>query len=249
MSERDLMRAVIAAPADDAPRLAYADAVAASDPDRARFIRAQIDASRKRRTGASWADEGRTGDELLARHARAWTPSLPHVASVRFYRGFVELVAMPLDAFIVSADAIADAVPLRHADLTAARGAIPALVASRGYARLVSLSLKRTALDDADAAALAAAPVSPLRWLDLTSNKIGAAGLEALAGSASLRALLVLELGGNPCGTPNDPPRYDEMNRLLPSVPTPEGVALEARHGRLPWLHATERDTLARGDY
>jgi uncharacterized protein (TIGR02996 family) len=250
MSERDLMRAVRAAPDDDAPRVAYAAAIDTTDPDRARFIRAQLDASHKRRAGASWGDELRTIEALLARHQAAWTPALPvPVASVGFFRGFVELVAMPAAAFVASADAIAQVVPLRHAELTGAHGAITSIVASSGYARLVSLGLSRNGLDDADAAALAAAPAGRLRWLDLSSNRIGDAGLDAIAGSASLRALEFLELGGNPCGEPADKAKYDEQG-MYDAWPTPEGRALEARHGVLPWLHnATRHKTTERGDY
>ncbi|MFN7146312.1 MAG: hypothetical protein ACK4YP_21240, partial [Myxococcota bacterium] len=43
--------AVLRDPWPDAPRLAFADAVAATDPDRARVIRAEIDVLKAKRAG------------------------------------------------------------------------------------------------------------------------------------------------------------------------------------------------------
>ncbi|MEZ4403682.1 MAG: TIGR02996 domain-containing protein [Kofleriaceae bacterium] len=253
MSEAELLRAVLAAPDADAPRLAYADGVAATDPERAQLIRAQIAATHKRRAGASWGDEGKLALTLLGRHHARWTPRLPvPVTEARFYRGFVELVATSAEALLGGLAELARVVPLRHADVTGAAGRVAALAAASGVARLVSLGLAQNHLGDADAAALAGWPRGRLRWLDLARNQITVAGLDDLAAAPNLRGLDFIDLMGNPCGDPVDRPAFD--GGLVVDVrPTERGRELEARHGELAWLHGADRHRRLwppeRGDY
>lgn len=85
MTDADaLLAAIIAAPADDAPRLVYADAIQESDPDRAEFVRVQVAIARTEcgycrpdfpcRAGGHCAKEPLRAREadLFARHWPAW---------------------------------------------------------------------------------------------------------------------------------------------------------------------------------
>ncbi len=106
MAERKRLKAVLAAPDDDAPRLEYADWFAANDqPERAELIRVQIELARLEEAAEPDADptpeEDRLyerAEELLAEHA--WYPGMPEVSGVQwgggphhgFERGFMTRV-------------------------------------------------------------------------------------------------------------------------------------------------------------
>ena len=86
-----LLAAVWAAPHDDLPRLIYADFLEENgDPDRAEFVRLQIDRAARESVGddvtdAAWARE----HELLARHRAAWLGLVPGVfVAPDLHRGF-----------------------------------------------------------------------------------------------------------------------------------------------------------------
>lgn len=241
MTEESARAAVLAQPDADAPRLAYADAVESVAPARAQLIRAQIAATHKRRAGQSWHEEMRLINQLLGAHAARWTPALPvAVASMRFYRGFVEFVAAPIGVLAGALDAIAHVVPLRHANVTNAHNRCNALTRAPGFDRLVSLSLADNQLDDDDARVVAGFPRGRVRWLDLSNNRIGAPGLDALAASPALRQVDFVDLMGNPCGDPVDHAIFDG-SELVDAHPTPLGAALEDVHGPIAWLHAPLR--------
>ncbi|QEG31909.1 Internalin-A precursor [Gemmata obscuriglobus] len=92
MSEEDaLLAAIHANPDDDDPRLAYADWLDEHDrPERAEFIRAQVEWSRLRSDEAGRL-KNRT-DELLATNFQRWTAEIgpldPEKVQLRFERGF-----------------------------------------------------------------------------------------------------------------------------------------------------------------
>lgn len=245
MDEHALLRDVIARPGDDAPRLAYADAIASRDPDRATFIRAQLEASQRRRRGDDWGDQLRTIMALRPQQPR-WTPRLPvRVETVYFHRGFPEHVVIALDGLIGKGEELAQVIPLRHVDVRGARGRLAELGRCAAFPRLVSIGLAGSELDDGDARAIAAWPAAPqLRWLDLSTNRIGRPGLDALAASASLRGIDWIDLHGNPCGNPVDSVAFESGVRGVVDVQwTPLGAELERVHGEIPWLHAPQRHT------
>ena len=95
----DLLRAVIAAPDDDAPRLVYADWLdEQGDSDRAAFIRAQCDLARLPAADPRRPDLAARQRELLDQHGWVWAEELgPKVREWAFHRGFVERVEMDLD--------------------------------------------------------------------------------------------------------------------------------------------------------
>jgi uncharacterized protein (TIGR02996 family) len=90
VNEASLLRAVLNAPEDDAPRLAFADWFAAhGQPERAEFIRLQIERARLP-LGTARITPGERERALLAAHGPQWLAALPvHVRPhVSFERGF-----------------------------------------------------------------------------------------------------------------------------------------------------------------
>lgn len=91
-------------------------------------------------------------------------------------------------------------------------------------------------LGDAETLLIAGSPhLAGLEWLDLTSNVIGPAGLDALATSGNLPSLGYLGFSGNQTADPT--PRFaDEYAGC-----TLEAVELERRHGHRDWLDPRPR--------
>src|SRR5262249_19745392 len=93
-----LLRAIAAAPADDGPRLAFADWLQAhGEPERAEFIRVQCEL-----VGGQLAEQRqgplkRREKELLQTHKARWTASLLPLAGraeITFRRGMIEALAV-----------------------------------------------------------------------------------------------------------------------------------------------------------
>jgi len=93
-----LLRAVASAPDDDLPRLVFADWCDDNgDPDRAVFIRAQVEFARHWRDGEGLNDLARQQfREAWAEHQTRWRAELPVIPGVLwdmvFHRGFIERV-------------------------------------------------------------------------------------------------------------------------------------------------------------
>ena len=206
MSELDtLLRAVLAAPADDAPRLRYADALAQRNDPRGELIRVQCEFARKDQSSPGWEKRWETlakrERELLQQHLAEWEKPLQGLARrMTLNRGFVELIELDADDFLAHADRIFALAPVRHLDLTNAKVRFAALMNSSHLARISSLSLAGNGLTDADAKLLADSPhLAQLTWLNLGRNAIGEAGAEALAASSRLPGLTILSMASNPC--------------------------------------------------
>lgn len=235
-----LLQAVVDAPTDDAPRLAYADAVAASDPERAELIRIQIALAQARRAHTV-LDDGSLGREfaLIRAHGEAWAADVkPLVAKWQYLRGFVEVATLDAAAFLAHAAELYRCAPVLHLDLTGAAPVAAPLFSSPHLARIESLKLAGNALGDAEAALLAGSPhLANLAWLDLSRNQIGAAGLEAIAASDRLPRLGYLGFAANAVDdpTPQHADEYDAESAVAKQ--------LQARYGRRAWLDARTRST------
>lgn len=235
-----LLKAVVDAPADDAPRLAYADAVAASDPERAELIRIQLALSRARKAHTA-LDDGSLSREfaLIRAHGEAWAAGVrPLVAKWQYLRGFVEVATLDAAAFLANAGELYRRAPVLHLDLTGAAPVAAQLFSSPHLARIRSLKLAGNALGDAEAALLARSPqLAGLAWLDLSRNKIGAAGLEAIAASDRLPGLGYLGFAANAIDdpTPQHADEYDAESAVARQ--------LQASYGPRAWLDARTRST------
>lgn len=96
MTDRDaLLRAIIEAPDDDAPRLVYADWLDENgDPARAEFIRVQCDMHGMPNPDDRWNQLLRRSEALLHRNRKRWRRELPGPRAIwwsdRYTRGFLQ---------------------------------------------------------------------------------------------------------------------------------------------------------------
>jgi uncharacterized protein (TIGR02996 family) len=121
MSDNDaLFRAILANPDDDAPRLVYADWLDEhGDPDRAMFIRAQVQLARRTAGPGEHRKLRALGRKLLRTNRNAWTAHLPAWArDPVFRRGFVERITCPVDTYLGRADELRRRTPLTGVRLT-----------------------------------------------------------------------------------------------------------------------------------
>jgi uncharacterized protein (TIGR02996 family) len=232
------LQAILESPADDAPRLVYADWLDEhGDPDRAEFIRTQC------KLAALVEEDPRRGElearerALLAENRRKWVQPLPGWARRQavFRRGFVEEVSGKASMFVKSAPALFRAAPVRRAWLTYTyrlnTTAIPdpALAACPYLERLTALKLGGGILGGGPIGAegvrtLVSSPhLTKLETLDLSANGIGTEGARALAESDALPALTDLDLSGD---------RYSRTTNPVGDA----GVALLAASPRLAGL-------------
>ncbi|HEX3764856.1 MAG TPA: hypothetical protein VHW23_39440 [Kofleriaceae bacterium] len=233
-----LMQAIVDAPADDAPRVAYARAVAANDPERAELIDIQLELARARRAHTEDGHDGLVREEILLRqHGARWAADVqPLVDKWQFLRGFTDVVTLAAERFLTVAPELYRRAPVLHLNLTKVKPVAAELFRSPHLARIRSLSLLHNGLGDAEVAALAASPyLANLAWLNLGNNKIGAAGVEAIAASRHLPHLGYVGLATNaiPDPTPRHADEYDAAS--------PVAEALQRTYGPRPWLDARPR--------
>lgn len=205
MSEAALLQAIIESPDDDSLRLVYADFLEENgQPDRAAFIRVQIELANQPQADERRASLEARERELLGRHEAAWAASLH---GVTFQRGFVERIEVDgVDLFLAG---LGDVVrwPVRHlkfANCNLARHEmvkppqLKAILASPLAEGLRTLDLQNTCQEEETAKLIGACPnLSALKTLNLGTNEIGDAGVEMLATSPYLGQLNTLILNGS----------------------------------------------------
>lgn len=238
--EQALLESILANPDYDPPRLELADLAAARNDPRAELIRAQF-AARDLRAAGRRADEVphlSRARQLITAHPE-WTAPLAELGArdVRFERGFPEQVTISAADFLARGEELLLRAPITMVRLRDAAGQVARLATAPVLYRLAGLELAEQGVTDDDVAALAAAPgAARLRQLDLRGNRITDRGIEALAASPYLKQLETVNLDANPGADPVDALEYhDETHQHR--VPTAAGRALEARYGRLRWLH------------
>jgi len=237
-----LEAAVTADPLASEPRLAYADAVEARDPERADFIRMEIEWTRRRaghpaQTSQSDGELSWRAHEKKMTHGPEWARRLRNLVNgFGFYRGFVESVKIDATAFLDLAPRLYRLAPVLQLDLSGVAPVAGRLFGSPHLRQIRTLSLLRNELGDAEVELLAASPhLGELRWLDLGLNRIGAADLEALAASPNLPRLEWLGFRVNAVGDPT-PQHADEYD-----ADSAVARELQARYGPRPWLSAHSR--------
>jgi uncharacterized protein (TIGR02996 family) len=191
-----LLRAILDAPDDDAPRLIYADWLEEQgDSDRADFIRVQVALARSEVTDTRRVELRKRERALIQRHRQEWIDRLPSfVSSYQFDRGFVDNLIVVAEAFLENADVVFQVAPVRHIKLVGARRLLGALAAEPALARLASLDLSFNGIAMRGLQELAASPyLGNLRALNLCWNPVPDA-LRVLAGAASLTRLEDLDL-------------------------------------------------------
>jgi hypothetical protein len=146
-------------------------------------------------------------------------------------------VQMTAADWITNAEALASIARVTALWLEGGAGRLREVVASPHFARVESLSLYANLVTDDDVRALAASPhARGLRDIDLTRNHLTNAGVEALAASENLKALVACNLASSRCDDPVDANVSRDANYPI-WQPTDFGAALEAKYGRIAWLH------------
>ncbi|WP_437599804.1 TIGR02996 domain-containing protein [Sorangium sp. So ce590] len=264
--EELLLEAVLSSPDDDAPRLAYADALDRSlgegaDPHpRAELIRAQIllareSFARPAAGGAAtpsselarrvaWLRATDLERDLLAAHAASFAgPIAALVDAYTFDRGFIAHVTLSAQAFLQHAALLFDRAPIASVRLTRYADVGPALFDSPELVRVRALSLIEDGLTDDDVEHLARSPhMKRLWWLDLGFNPVGMRGITALAASVTLPRLRYVGLTGARVD-PRETAGYEGYSISHVDLPR-EGEALEATYGHIPWLHFNTESAL-----
>jgi uncharacterized protein (TIGR02996 family) len=195
-------RAIEADPADDTPRLVYADWLdehARTDADRARaeFVRVQCELARDPDSPRR-AELAARERELLS-FAPAWAGSWrTALVEPTYRRGFLDPVAVAGDAFANCASLLADLTPLHHLRLVRVRGQMTPVVACPQLASVRRLSLCHAWVRNVEITAFAASPhLGSLRSLDVSHNQVGITGATDLA-VARMPELRELDVERNP---------------------------------------------------
>jgi uncharacterized protein (TIGR02996 family) len=217
MDEGRLLRAVLDAPEDDAPRLRFADWLSAGGrADRAEFIRLQIELARLEDAAEAGAGPTEEEERLEARieellDEHAWHLGFPEIPGIDwgggphhgFERGFMaRLTAEGAGAFRSRMGEAFAVAPIAEVKIDGADDdALAAVALSPHLGRLRGLRLTYGEVGDAGAMALAASPhAAGLRMLCFFACKVGPAGAAALAGSPHLAGLRELTLNACPIG-------------------------------------------------
>jgi uncharacterized protein (TIGR02996 family) len=195
-----LYQAVLDAPDDDGPRLAYADWLEDNgDPDRAQFIRLQCHLERTAPSSANYQRLQVESSHLLARGRKRWLGGRKNYRGVEwnFLRGFPEAVYVSSFEALRAHEAEIFRHPVQRVSF-AEEPAFAEFVTSPILARVRELDLSYCHLTDAAARRLAASPhLRQLTWLSLANNSLTPAGAEALA-AADMPLLRDLDLSQAP---------------------------------------------------
>lgn len=232
-----LLAAICAAPDDDAARLAYADFLDEhGEPERAEFIRLQIDLAHL----PAWDRKAKLlrfrERLLLLRHGEEWRAQLPELGGVewgKFERGFVsEVILESLKVLTKRFDALCAASPITGIQLNSLDGftskppephhwlrslrlgvackepgAVTQIATSHWVTTLTRFEVACTVLASDLAVIAGSARLAQLQELHLTHGSSSDVGLAALAKSEHLANLRVLRLPPANLGTfATDPP-------------------------------------------
>lgn len=246
----DALHAVLTSPSPDAPRRAFADAVAASDPARSKFTLLGLElarALRRRDSYSSWTSiEARARAVAPFALREAWLAPLVAAAGKlgptlkpTFGRGFPEGVTLNAADFVHVAPALYAVAPILDLELSNVAGVADELFDSPFLARIRSINFVGADVTPAVVERIARSPfLGNLAWLNLYGQPCGLAGIEALAASTSLPSLSWVGGGGRGCPDVNPLPKEDESG-AYGHEPNPLAVSLARRFGPRRWLSAT----------
>jgi uncharacterized protein (TIGR02996 family) len=212
-TEDALLAAVAANPADDLPRLVYADWCDENDrPVRAEFIRLQIEIAKKetlpREVVNLFAHLWQRQQELLDAHADELLGPLAGVVqplNYEFRRGFLDWVALTLRDFLNARDQLEPLVPVPEVRVSHAAFALDELASAPHAGLIAELNAARDDLylgggfsGVITAELVAAAPaLARLRRLFLANCNLGDDGVRELFTPAAFPALTDLDLTFN----------------------------------------------------
>lgn len=201
--EQSLWEGVLEEPAEDGPRLVYADWLEEQGDPRGAFIQAQIALEQPGLSDSRRDELRKIEKELHGKYGRRWQPRpAPGGDWGVFRRGWVEeLKVRDFDTFMVHADALFRLTPIlrlrfHRVELRGRR--LEQLLNMPEVSQLQALSMPDARLGDAGVVRLSGCEtLAELRELDLERNGIGLAGVRALGGSTTLGMLHFLNLARN----------------------------------------------------
>jgi uncharacterized protein (TIGR02996 family) len=197
--EQGFLRDISEHPADDVPRLVFADwleeRARPGDAERAEFIRLQIDLARRDEEDPGvWALRLREA-QLAGRWGKGWAgPLRLLVKRWRFRRGFVEQVSLPISSFLAHAEEIFALAPVGHVRLLGEVVQEQRTSPYGGRSWVARVPSAERLLPD-----LANCPhLARLRGLDLGGLEFSLPTFEALLSSPHFPTLEALNLEGTP---------------------------------------------------
>lgn len=225
----DLYQAIIDQPDKDGPRRRYADHLDEQGDKLGEYIRASLE--RARRGFRSESLPAKLDDELAA-PIRQW------VRTWQVDRGLISLVEMDGKAFVDHGSDVFARAPIQHLNLINAKSVFAEIVQSPVLSRAQSLSIVKENLGDEEAKLLASsAHVRRLVYLDLSANRIGKAGLEAITASSNLAALKMLHFDYNLVASPVAQWNSDGVSGLVyQESGGPIQATLKQKFGEKPWM-------------
>jgi uncharacterized protein (TIGR02996 family) len=119
VSHQGFLHDIINQPGDDTPRLVYADWLEENgDPERAEFIRVQIELAGPGIDVDRALELGKRQTELLARHGERWQQPFTAEMKPRFERGFVCALNLPGEELLPEGARLLGAAPVTQISLT-----------------------------------------------------------------------------------------------------------------------------------
>ena len=189
--QRALFQALLDAPDDDAPRLVYADWLEENgEADRAEFIRVGCALAGIPEDDPRRKQLDRREQQLRDQHEDAWKSALRQLGATHifFERGFPHSLGMDAGEFVINAEALFAAAPLRKAELFGTFIPGLALATLPQLAQLEFLWLSGELIEDPPNDGFP-------RWP--TRGGLSDPGLQSLAASPFVANLRELHLGGN----------------------------------------------------
>ena len=202
--EAAFRRAVLADPADDAPRLIYADWLDEQGDPRGEFMRVQCRLAELLPGDEAVGDLRRREQELLDRHGPVWRSALPPLLRNEFFvRGFVESAHLTVRELLDRGGELFGSAPIRHLHLRPFGWSAGRAGDIASLTQLAQLSRNGCLLWSpsraGDIASLTASPyLARLESLDLGGNGLGddeATMLSMAAHLGGLKSLLLRENG------------------------------------------------------
>jgi uncharacterized protein (TIGR02996 family) len=192
------LRAVLADPDDDGPRLIYADWLEERGDVRGEFIALQCRLARLDRDDPARLAMAARVRQLLRGHEAEWARPLRGLADAwTFRRGFAEEVAVDARTFLAHAPALFQAAPVRRLKLLHVGRLRRRVAACPDLARLRELDLSGNFLGPVGGQLLTSANLARLEVLDLDGNAMGGGGMRALTAAALPGSLVELDLSFN----------------------------------------------------
>jgi uncharacterized protein (TIGR02996 family) len=202
-----LFDAILAHPAEDTPRLAYADWFDENgDADRARFIRLQFEIEKLPPIGAKASKAKKEEEAALKKHEKKWAgPIAGMVNYYRFRRGFVEFIRIDVADYLKDGERLFELAPLRDVNFDQMKDQMPALAASPLFGRAETLGFSPFIGDQLHnngrlELLLASPHLAKLRGLNLSTSLLDAKDVQKIASCPYLGELRHLDLSWNQIG-------------------------------------------------